>query len=59
MQVELIINDIIVLTQKFNKMKPLTFLGVIEPLKVETWILETEKLLEVFPCWIILDRSEK
>ncbi|XP_028085435.1 uncharacterized protein LOC114286467 [Camellia sinensis] len=43
-------NDIINLTQKFMKMKPSTFLGGIEPLKVETWLLEIEKLFEVFPC---------
>ncbi|XP_028106673.1 uncharacterized protein LOC114305738 [Camellia sinensis] len=47
-QVKLVNNDIISLTQKFNKMKPLTFLGGIEPLKAETWMLETEKLFEVF-----------
>ena len=38
------------LTQKFMKMKPPTFLGGIEPLKAETWLLEMEKLFEVFPC---------
>ncbi|XP_028063710.1 uncharacterized protein LOC114266947, partial [Camellia sinensis] len=43
-------SDIINLTQKFMKMKPLTFLGGIEPLKAETWLLEMEKLFEVFPC---------
>ncbi|XP_028083104.1 uncharacterized protein LOC114284405 [Camellia sinensis] len=31
-------------------MKPPTFLGVIEPLKAETWLLEMKKLFEVFPC---------
>ncbi|XP_028112575.1 uncharacterized protein LOC114310688 [Camellia sinensis] len=31
-------------------MKPHTFLGGIEPLKAETWLLEMEKLFEVFPC---------
>ncbi|XP_028054802.1 uncharacterized protein LOC114259002 [Camellia sinensis] len=31
-------------------MKPPTFFGGIEPLKVETWLLEIEKLFEVFPC---------
>ncbi|XP_028064345.1 uncharacterized protein LOC114267504 isoform X2 [Camellia sinensis] len=49
-QVEPVNNEIISLTQKFNKMKPPTFLGGIEPLKTETWILEIEKLFEVFPC---------
>ncbi|XP_028073979.1 uncharacterized protein LOC114276377 [Camellia sinensis] len=43
-------NDIINLTQKFIKMKPPTFFGGIEPLKAETWLLEMEKLFEVFPC---------
>ncbi|XP_028103263.1 uncharacterized protein LOC114302437 [Camellia sinensis] len=43
-------NDTINLTQKFMKMKPPTFLGGIEPLKAETWLLEMEKLFEVFPC---------
>ncbi|XP_028082876.1 uncharacterized protein LOC114284179 [Camellia sinensis] len=43
-------NDIISLTQKFNKMKLPTFLGKIEPLKAEKWMLEIEKLFEVFPC---------
>ena len=42
-------SDIINLTQKFVKMKPPTFLGGIEPLKAETWLLEMEKLYEVFP----------
>lgn len=49
-QNELDNNDIINLTQKFIKMKPPTFLGGIEPLKAETWLLEMEKLFEVFPC---------
>ncbi|XP_028081335.1 uncharacterized protein LOC114282792 [Camellia sinensis] len=31
-------------------MKPPTFLGGIELLKAETWLLEMEKLFEVFPC---------
>ncbi|XP_028087931.1 uncharacterized protein LOC114288612 [Camellia sinensis] len=31
-------------------MNPPEFLGGIEPLKVEAWILETEKIFEVFPC---------
>ncbi|XP_028098491.1 uncharacterized protein LOC114298162 [Camellia sinensis] len=42
--------DIINLTQKFMKMKLPTFCGGIEPLKAETWLLEIEKLYEVFPC---------
>ncbi|XP_028105250.1 uncharacterized protein LOC114304279 [Camellia sinensis] len=48
-QVELDNNDIINLMQKFMKMKPPTFLGGIEPLKAESWLLEMEKLFEVFP----------
>ncbi|XP_028103157.1 uncharacterized protein LOC114302340 [Camellia sinensis] len=36
--------------QKFLKMKLPTFLGGIEPLKAETWLLEMEKLFEVFSC---------
>ncbi|XP_028100171.1 uncharacterized protein LOC114299593 [Camellia sinensis] len=48
-QVEMGNSDIITMTQKFMKMKPPTFLGGIEPLKTETWLLETEKLFEVFP----------
>ncbi|XP_028120521.1 uncharacterized protein LOC114317913 [Camellia sinensis] len=43
-------NDIINLTQKFIKIKPPKFLGGIEPLKAETWLLKIEKLYEVFPC---------
>lgn len=43
-------NDIINLTQKFLKIKPPMFYGGIEPLKAETWLLEMEKLHEVFPC---------
>ncbi|XP_028054209.1 uncharacterized protein LOC114258457 [Camellia sinensis] len=31
-------------------MKPPTFFAGIEPLKAETWLLEMEKLFEVFPC---------
>ncbi|XP_028077124.1 uncharacterized protein LOC114279119 [Camellia sinensis] len=38
--------DIITLTQKFNKMKPLIFRGSLEPLKAEAWVLEIEKLFE-------------
>ncbi|XP_028110657.1 uncharacterized protein LOC114309160 [Camellia sinensis] len=49
-QVEIGNSDIINMTQKFMKMKPPTFLGGIEPLKAETWLLEMEKLFEVFPC---------
>ncbi|XP_028059890.1 uncharacterized protein LOC114263524 [Camellia sinensis] len=49
-QVESNNHDIINLTQKFMKMEPPTFLGGIEPLKAETWLLEMEKLFEVFPC---------
>ncbi|XP_028071944.1 uncharacterized protein LOC114274255 [Camellia sinensis] len=48
-QVEMGNNDMINMTQKFMKMKPPTFLGGIEPLKAETWLLEMEKLFEVFP----------
>ncbi|XP_028071506.1 uncharacterized protein LOC114273886 [Camellia sinensis] len=49
-QVEMDTGDIINLTQKFMKMKPPTFYGEIEPLKAETWLLEIEKLYEVFLC---------
>ena len=42
--------DIIALTQKFSKMHPPSFQGGLEPLKAEAWVLETEKLFEVFPC---------
>ncbi|XP_028052079.1 uncharacterized protein LOC114256624 [Camellia sinensis] len=49
-QIELDNNDIINLMQKFMKMKPPTFLGGIEPLKTETWLLKIEKLFEVFSC---------
>ncbi|XP_028108498.1 uncharacterized protein LOC114307306 [Camellia sinensis] len=31
-------------------MKPPTFLGGIEPLNAKSWLLEMEKLFEVFPC---------
>ncbi|XP_028078868.1 uncharacterized protein LOC114280697 [Camellia sinensis] len=31
-------------------MKPPEFLGGMEPLKAEAWVLETEKIFEVFPC---------
>ena len=43
-------DDIIALTQKFSKMKPPSFQGGLEPLKAEAWVLETEKLFEVFLC---------
>ncbi|XP_028051445.1 uncharacterized protein LOC114256053 [Camellia sinensis] len=47
---ELTNSDMITLTQKYNKMKPLEFMEGIEPLKVEAWVLETENIFEVFPC---------
>lgn len=48
---ELINNDdIIALTQKYKKMKPPEFFRGIELLKDEAWVLETEKIFEVFPC---------
>ena len=40
----------ITLPQKYNKMKTPEFQGGIEPLKAEDWVLETEKIYEVFPC---------
>ncbi|KAI7997508.1 hypothetical protein LOK49_LG10G00043 [Camellia lanceoleosa] len=43
-------DDIITLTQKYKKPKPSEFAGGIEPLKAEAWVLETEKIFEVFPC---------
>ncbi|XP_028084154.1 uncharacterized protein LOC114285304 [Camellia sinensis] len=50
-QMELINNDdIIALTQKYKKMKSPEFLRGIESLKAEAWVLETEKIFEVFPC---------
>ncbi|XP_028086315.1 uncharacterized protein LOC114287238 [Camellia sinensis] len=42
--------DLITLAQKYNKMKPPEFEGGIEPLKAEAWVLENEKIFEVFPC---------
>ncbi|XP_028105337.1 uncharacterized protein LOC114304373 [Camellia sinensis] len=39
-------DDVIALTQKFNKMKPPTFQGGLEPLKAEARVLETEKLFD-------------
>ena len=38
------------LTQKFSKMKLPSFEGGLEHLKAEAWVLETEKLFEVFSC---------
>ncbi|XP_028117247.1 uncharacterized protein LOC114314916 [Camellia sinensis] len=50
-QMEPIINgDIITQTRKYKKLKPPEFVGGIEPLKAEAWVLETEKIFEVFPC---------
>ncbi|XP_028071474.1 uncharacterized protein LOC114273852 [Camellia sinensis] len=49
-QEEQINTDIISLTKKFTKMKSPAFLGGIEPLKAETWMLEMENLFEVFFC---------
>ena len=43
-------DDIIALTQKFSKMKLPSFQGGLEPLKAKAWVLESEKLFEVFPC---------
>ncbi|XP_028061116.1 uncharacterized protein LOC114264636 [Camellia sinensis] len=43
-------DDIITMTQKYKKLKPPEFAGGIEPLKAEAWVLETEKIFEVFPC---------
>ncbi|XP_028051333.1 uncharacterized protein LOC114255979 [Camellia sinensis] len=43
-------DDVISLIQKFNKIKPPTFQGGLEPLKAEAWILEIQKLFEVFLC---------
>ncbi|XP_028068632.1 uncharacterized protein LOC114271216 [Camellia sinensis] len=40
----------ITLTKEFKKMKPPTFKGGIDPMKVEAWVLGVEKLFEVFPC---------
>ncbi|GMP65916.1 hypothetical protein CsSME_00026501 [Camellia sinensis var. sinensis] len=37
--------DIIALTHKFSKMKPPSFQGGLEPLKVEAWVLETKKTI--------------
>jgi len=42
--------DMITLTQKYNKMKPPEFLRGNETLKAKAWVLETEKIFEVFPC---------
>ncbi|XP_028057444.1 uncharacterized protein LOC114261372 [Camellia sinensis] len=38
------------MTQKYKKLKPPEFTGGIEPLQAEVWVLETEKIFEVFPC---------
>ncbi|XP_028064594.1 uncharacterized protein LOC114267729 [Camellia sinensis] len=38
------------LTEKFMKMRPPIFFGGMESSKAETWLLEMEKLFEVFPC---------
>ncbi|XP_028104026.1 uncharacterized protein LOC114303075 [Camellia sinensis] len=35
---------------KYKKLKPPEFAGGIEPLKAKAWVLETEKIFEVFPC---------
>ncbi|XP_028052740.1 uncharacterized protein LOC114257168 [Camellia sinensis] len=40
----------ITLTKEFKMMKPPSFKGRIEPMKVEAWVLGIEKLFEVFPC---------
>ncbi|KAI8005366.1 Adenylylsulfatase HINT1, partial [Camellia lanceoleosa] len=45
--------DIIALTHKFSKMKPSSFQGGLEPLKAEAWVLETEKLFEMFPYQVV------
>ena len=51
MQMEPINNDNdITLTQKYKKLNPPEFAGGIDPLKAEAWVLETEKIFEVFPC---------
>ncbi|XP_028118394.1 uncharacterized protein LOC114315961 [Camellia sinensis] len=49
-QIELNNDDIIALTQKYKKIKPPEYLGGIELLKAEAWVLETENIFEVFPC---------
>ncbi|XP_028072516.1 uncharacterized protein LOC114274742 [Camellia sinensis] len=40
----------ITLTREFKKMKPPIFKGGIDPMKAEAWVLDVEKLFEVFPC---------
>ncbi|XP_028111377.1 uncharacterized protein LOC114309769 [Camellia sinensis] len=40
----------ITLTKEFEKMKPPSFKGGIDPLKVKAWVLGIEKLFKVFPC---------
>ena len=42
-------DDTLTLIREFKKMKPPKFHGGIEPMKAEAWILEMEKLFEVFP----------
>ncbi|XP_028098130.1 uncharacterized protein LOC114297847 [Camellia sinensis] len=42
-------NDTITLIREFKKMKPPRFQGGIEPIKIEAWVLEMEKLFEIFP----------
>ncbi|XP_028096545.1 uncharacterized protein LOC114296450 isoform X1 [Camellia sinensis] len=42
-------NDTITLIREFKKMKPPRFQGGIEPMKAEAWVLEMEKLFEIFP----------
>ena len=39
----------IALIREFKKMKPPRFSGGIEPMKAEAWVLEMEKLFEIFP----------
>ena len=40
----------IALTKEFQKLKPLLFWGVVDPLKAKAWVLGVEKLFEVFLC---------
>ncbi|XP_028063317.1 uncharacterized protein LOC114266589 [Camellia sinensis] len=42
-------DDTLTLIREFKKMKPPKFQGGIEPMKAEAWILEIEKMFEVFP----------
>ncbi|KAF5931542.1 hypothetical protein HYC85_027713 [Camellia sinensis] len=39
----------IALIREFKKMKPPRFSGGIEPMKADAWVLEMEKLFEIFP----------